>query len=83
MTPPISNQFPLVDFVIPAVERDEMHSLLMLVGFPGVAVLPVLALIGLLAVRSATVVSTLTSPADAAWHCIGHHLPRSSPGQHG
>jgi hypothetical protein len=71
MTPPLSSQFPLVDFVIPALERDHMHSLLMLVGFPGVAVLPVLALIGVFAVRSASVAPTRSS-ADAALHVTGH-----------
>jgi len=45
---------------------------LMLVGFPGVAVLPVLALIGVFAVRSASVASARVSSADAALHATGH-----------
>jgi hypothetical protein len=75
MTPPISNQFPLFDFVIPSVERDHMHSLLMLVGLPGVEVLPVLALIGILAVRRVSVASSQIMHADAALHRVGHHAP--------
>jgi hypothetical protein len=50
MTPPVWSQFPLVDFLIPEMLRGRLHSVLLIVGVPGVAGLPMLAAIAIMAI---------------------------------